>query len=786
MSDIAFSLNEDIVVPVNICQLTDDTDFKTIETAVAYNAAGMALKWNLVEPDGTITQTAVTPTTGGGDYDWSNDGNGMYSIGIPATGGASANNDTAGWGYFTGVCTGVLPWRGPTVQLGQDIDALMLEEAVRQGYREGRDQIVKWSSTATGRGTNLIAAQTAIEGLGTPPSDDDWVMLFLPPWVHDVGATGDVWGTEYVKYRALFPKMGGHNLPTDGASEDGNTSLDEYRPPPTQIICDDNNVTAIEISAANIHLDGFAIAQLSGDGSGTYHALYISNEDPVGIVSDRMYYWHKAPAHGSGKHRTPIGFAKHVKGLYRHNIANAYAWRVGYDAGNAGQYSPRMLDCEAGAFSFIGDYPSGSEGTHKATNSHHERCKAIGRAGALQAFLESSGYGSFGGCNSFGMDIDDTNVFIDVEMGDNSGGLGQECGGLWIRPVCGDNCLGGTTSNDHPGEFSGEVYDGILGSGSCGGNKSGITTFGKLTGRVVGTRIQASALAWQLEGATIDGSLFEVSAASQDCLTLLDSNSRITNSTVLAGSGGTPINAGSAYNVVASGNRYNEGSTDADGLGSNVTNIGTADDRADLVDGGAINSAIDTLDGKADTISTAVVTTIPATLAALPAAVWASTTRTLSSFGTLVTSIWAAATRTLTGTSSGSGPTVTTSTARPRYFVETGGTRTLYDRIPDWDGSDIQQAEVSSITYTIYALDPDDEDSREEVDGHEDVELTIADVLYDDPQEDEGATNYTFKHTIDISSSPAFTDTGTTYLVLLTITPVSGQVILRGIEVTAK
>jgi hypothetical protein len=103
-----------VTVPVNIMPLTDDTDFKTRETAIAYNEAGMDLVWNFVTPNGTITQTAVTPTTAG-DYDWTHIGDGMYKIEIPASGGASINNDTEGVGYFTGVCTGVLPWRGPDI-----------------------------------------------------------------------------------------------------------------------------------------------------------------------------------------------------------------------------------------------------------------------------------------------------------------------------------------------------------------------------------------------------------------------------------------------------------------------------------------------------------------------------------------------------------------------------------------------------------------------------------------------------------------------------------------------
>jgi hypothetical protein len=113
MADIYFDVDAALSeVPVNIFPLTDDTDFKTRETAVAYNATGMDLVWNFVTTAGAYTQTAVTPTTGGA-YDWAHQGDGMYSIEIPASGGASINNDTEGFGWFTGMATGVLPWRSP-------------------------------------------------------------------------------------------------------------------------------------------------------------------------------------------------------------------------------------------------------------------------------------------------------------------------------------------------------------------------------------------------------------------------------------------------------------------------------------------------------------------------------------------------------------------------------------------------------------------------------------------------------------------------------------------------
>lgn len=113
MADIYFDVDAALSeVPVNIFPLTDDTDFKTRETGITYNQAGMDLVWNFVTTSGAYTQTAVTPTTSGA-YDWAHQGDGMYSIEIPASGGASINNDTEGFGWFTGMATGVLPWRSP-------------------------------------------------------------------------------------------------------------------------------------------------------------------------------------------------------------------------------------------------------------------------------------------------------------------------------------------------------------------------------------------------------------------------------------------------------------------------------------------------------------------------------------------------------------------------------------------------------------------------------------------------------------------------------------------------
>jgi hypothetical protein len=100
-------------VPVNYMALIDDTDFKTREQTVTFDQAGLDLLWNFVTTAGAFTQTAVTPTESAGAYDWANQGNGLYTIEVPATGGASINNDTEGFGWFSGFATGILPWSGP-------------------------------------------------------------------------------------------------------------------------------------------------------------------------------------------------------------------------------------------------------------------------------------------------------------------------------------------------------------------------------------------------------------------------------------------------------------------------------------------------------------------------------------------------------------------------------------------------------------------------------------------------------------------------------------------------
>lgn len=113
MADIYFDVDAALAeVAVNALPIVDAATGATIKTDLAYNAAGMALFWHFVTPAGAHTVTAVTPTTAG-VHDWAAQStSGIYTLEVPASGG-TINNDTEGFGWFTGFATGYLPWRSP-------------------------------------------------------------------------------------------------------------------------------------------------------------------------------------------------------------------------------------------------------------------------------------------------------------------------------------------------------------------------------------------------------------------------------------------------------------------------------------------------------------------------------------------------------------------------------------------------------------------------------------------------------------------------------------------------
>lgn len=87
-------------------------DGTTIDETIAYNESGMELIWHFVTTAGVTSSTVITPTTLD-DHDWLHSDGGIYTIELPTSGG-DVDNDTEGFGFFTGKADAVLPWRSPT------------------------------------------------------------------------------------------------------------------------------------------------------------------------------------------------------------------------------------------------------------------------------------------------------------------------------------------------------------------------------------------------------------------------------------------------------------------------------------------------------------------------------------------------------------------------------------------------------------------------------------------------------------------------------------------------
>lgn len=114
-------------------------------------------------------------------------------------------------------------------------------------------------------------------------------------------------------------------------------------------------------------------------------------------------------------------------------------------------------------------------------------------------------------------------------------------------------------------------------------------------------------------------------------------------------------------------------------------------------------------------------------------------------------------------------------------------TATFLARVEDSVGSQIGQADVGSVEYTISEVALDVGASQSSVVGHERVALAKADVIFNTLQTDASWTvdsiGYNFRHEIDVSQYEAFLDVGKTYQVRYQITPVTGQKIVFRFQV---
>ena len=94
-----------IVMVVGPC--IDDTNFKSLEESIAYDAAGMDVSLIVEKTNGTTSVTAITLTTGG-TSDWTHKDGGYYEVEVTA-----AQNAEEGIAYIRGICDGVLPFESP-------------------------------------------------------------------------------------------------------------------------------------------------------------------------------------------------------------------------------------------------------------------------------------------------------------------------------------------------------------------------------------------------------------------------------------------------------------------------------------------------------------------------------------------------------------------------------------------------------------------------------------------------------------------------------------------------
>ena len=146
----------DTAIKIIVGPCIDDTDMKTREEGLTYDQAGMEIDVILEKADGTVTTTAVTPTTAG-VHDWAHTDQGYYELEIPATGGNYAN-DEEGQITVVGYATGVLPFRS----VAYDVVPTNVYNALVRGTDKMEVDTVELSGDSTAADN----AESAFDGTG--------------------------------------------------------------------------------------------------------------------------------------------------------------------------------------------------------------------------------------------------------------------------------------------------------------------------------------------------------------------------------------------------------------------------------------------------------------------------------------------------------------------------------------------------------------------------------------------------------------------------------------------
>ena len=110
------------------------------------------------------------------------------------------------------------------------------------------------------------------------------------------------------------------------------------------------------------------------------------------------------------------------------------------------------------------------------------------------------------------------------------------------------------------------------------------------------------------------------------------------------------------------------------------------------------------------------------------------------------------------------------------------GSATLLARVVGADATAIIPLDIASAKYTAYLLDPRDPDAATPIDGHVDVAVDVATLLYDTLQKDDlwsvDAVGYNFKHVLDVSANHALVVAGRDHRIVFELMPNDGQIIL--------
>ena len=156
----------DTAVTMMVGPCIDDSDFKTLEEAIAYDAAGMDVSLIVEKTDGTTAVTSITLTTGGVN-DWTHIDGGYYEVELTDT-----QNIEEGVGYIRGACTGVLPFESAHYDV---VPANVYDSFVKGTDKLEVDTTLIDGATATtvinDEVVDVMKTDTTAEmGVGAPPA----------------------------------------------------------------------------------------------------------------------------------------------------------------------------------------------------------------------------------------------------------------------------------------------------------------------------------------------------------------------------------------------------------------------------------------------------------------------------------------------------------------------------------------------------------------------------------------------------------------------------------------